>query len=109
MARRSRSQPHASGTPGTAARMGDREAASRRGKGSLGSRTSAGRRGDVGGSRAGARGSRLLGTEREQSAPFSAVGGQGAGDRKSVVSGRSVSVHVYIGGRPFIKKNTKEN
>src|SRR3546814_11324043 len=59
--------------------MGDREAASRRGKGSIGSRSSEGRRGDVGGSRAGARGSRLLGKERDQSAPFSAVGGQGAG------------------------------
>src|SRR3546814_1961324 len=56
MARRSRSQPHASGTPGTAARMGDREAASRRGKGSIGSRSSEGRRGDVGGSRHGGRG-----------------------------------------------------
>src|SRR3546814_20476354 len=34
---------------------------------------------------------------------------QGAGDRKSVVSGKSVSVRVDLGGRRIIKKNKKNN
>src|SRR3546814_18089624 len=36
-------------------------------------------------------------------------GGDAAGDRKSVVSGKSVSVRVDLGGRGMIQKNNKLN
>src|SRR3546814_11440751 len=41
--------------------------------------------------------------------PVLITGPNGAGDRKSVVEGKSVSVRVDLGGRRLIKKKTRTN
>src|SRR3546814_13195852 len=67
-------------------------------------------RDDVGGVRVRRAAARIAGRAPAAFGHFHGAGaGPGAADRKSVVSGKSVSVRVDPGGRRIIKKKTQEN
>src|SRR3546814_12928482 len=51
---------------------------------------------------------RLISSRRSNSADHNASAHSAAGDRKSVVQGKSVSVRVDLGGRRIIKKKKKK-